>query len=58
MVFEGVECSVPNNPDSFLTSQYGDYLELPKDIHTHFQHVDHDDLETSKTKQAIENLID
>lgn len=58
MVFEGVECSVPNNPDSFLTSRYGDYLELPKDIHTHFQHVDHDDLETSKTKQAIENLID
>ena len=58
MTFEGIECSIPNNPDSFLTSRYGDYLELPKEIHTHFQHVDHDDLETSETKQAIKKLID
>lgn len=57
IVFEGVECYAPSNPDSFLTSRYGDYLSLPKDIHTHFQHVDHDELETPETKEALKRAI-
>lgn len=57
MEFEGIECSIPNNPDGFLTSRYGDYMELPKDIHSHFQHVDHDKLDSPETKQVFERLI-
>lgn len=56
-MFEGIECFIPNNPDSFLTSRYGDYLELPKDIHTHFRHVDHAELDTAEMKQAFNKLI-
>ena len=47
----------PNNPDSFLTSRYGDYMELPKDIHSHFQHVNHDKLNSPETKEVFERLI-
>lgn len=57
VMFEGIECFIPNNPDSFLTSRYGDYLELPRDIHTHFQHVDHAELDTPEMKQAFNRLI-
>ncbi len=57
MKFEGIECSLPHSPANFLTCSYGNYLELPKDIHTHFQHVDHDKLGARETKRAIEKLI-
>lgn len=57
MKFEGVKCSVPNNPGSFLTSSYGDYMELPKDIHSHFQHINHDKLDSPEAKEVFEGLI-
>lgn len=35
IMFEGVECNAPANPDGYLTKIYGDYMKIPdhKDIH-------------------------
>lgn len=55
--FEGVKLEAPGNPDVFLQSRYGDILELPKDIHTHFEHVDHDELESGDTNEAMRELL-
>lgn len=35
IVFDGVECNAPANPDGYLTNIYGDYMKIPdvKDIH-------------------------
>ena len=57
MEFEGVKLEAPGNPDVFLQSRYGDILELPKDIHTHFEHVDHDELESGDTNEAMRELL-
>lgn len=57
MTFEGVELEAPANPDVFLRSRYGDVMELPKDINTHFEHVDHDGLETSETAASLRDLL-
>ena len=38
--FEGVECFAPREYEKILSSCYGDWLELPKDLHTHFEHID------------------
>lgn len=40
-----------------LKSRYGDYLSLPSDMFTHFEHVDHDSLETSFTSDAIRSIL-
>ena len=34
-VFEGYELSVPNNSDAYLSVIYGDWREVPENIHTH-----------------------
>ena len=38
--FEGKEFSCPNNPDIYLTEQYGNYMQLPpedkRDVHAIF----------------------
>lgn len=54
--FEGIQLNAPHNYDSILKSQYGTYLDLPKDIHTHFQHVDHALLNTPETEEALKAL--
>lgn len=43
MQFEGEYLEAPANYDLLLRSPYGDYLELPKDIKSHFEHVSHDE---------------
>lgn len=57
-MFEGVEINVPANADAYLRSCYGDYLDLPKDIHSHFQHVSHDDLEAGATRDALSGFAE
>ena len=54
--FEGIQLNAPHNYDSILKSQYGTYLDLPKDIHTHFQHVDHALLNAPETEEALKAL--
>ena len=41
MVFEGVEVSVPKNPENVLKSMYGDYMRMPEleDRKPHFDKV-------------------
>ena len=56
--FEGVSLQAPGNPDVFLRSRYGDYLELPPDINTHFEHVNHDDIEVGAANEALRGLLD
>lgn len=55
--FEGIQLYAPHDYGTILHSHYGDYYELPNDIHTHFQHVDHTSLNDLDTKKALEELI-
>lgn len=55
--FEGKQLKAPCNPDIFLRSRYGNIYDLPKDINTHFEHVNHDDLECGNANNAIRKLI-
>ena len=57
MKFEGFELAVPSDWDNMLKSRYGDYLSLPSNMFTHFEHVDHDSLETSVTSDAIRSIL-
>lgn len=57
-MFEGIEINIPANPDAYLRSCYGDYLELPKDMNSHFQHVSHDDLEAGATHDALSRFAE
>ena len=38
--FEGLDCPAPRNGMRFITGQYGDIYSLPKDIVSHFDHVE------------------
>ena len=38
-VFEGYELSVPNNSDTYLSIIYGDWRDVPDDIHTHHAEI-------------------
>lgn len=58
IAFEGAQLEEPNNPDLFLWSRYGDIYELPNDINSHFQHVNHDDLESGSSNLALKRLFD
>ena len=51
--FEGKRFCAPREYEYMVISRYGDYLELPKDIHSHFQHMSHDALETDAVQDAI-----
>ena len=57
-MFEGIEINIPANPDAYLRSCYGDYLELPKDMNSHFQHVSHDDLEAGATHDTLSRFAE
>lgn len=54
--FEGRECFAPNNYERILTKEFGDYLSLPKDINSHYQHISENDMET--TQNELRKLID
>lgn len=57
MKFENVQLNVPRDFEVVLRSQYGDYLDLPKDIRTHYQHVDPASLSNAKVLQLIERAL-
>lgn len=53
LIFEGKKYPVPNQYEKILKRQYGDFYELPKDLTTHFQHIDYD----QRHIDAIKNFI-
>lgn len=57
MQFEGECLEAPANYDLLLRSPYGDYLELPKDIKSHFEHVSHDELDYGPARSALDGLV-
>lgn len=58
LIFEGVSLAVPHNWDSILRAWYGDYLELPNDLESHYIHIDTDVIETDAAQLALRSLID
>lgn len=38
--YMGVEVNIPNNPDRYLRSQYGDYWGMPSSFHRHTSHFE------------------
>ena len=51
--FAGLSVPAPHDYDFILRCRYDDYLELPKDINSHFQHINHDSLLDGKTSASI-----
>ncbi len=52
--YMGIKVNIPNNPDAYLRSQYGDYWGIPNDFHRHTSHFGSkfeniDDLKTLAT---------
>lgn len=56
--FEGRKFYAPRDYEYVLTSDYGDYLTLPNDIHSHVQHTSREVLEAPETVQALSSVID
>lgn len=54
--FEGIECLAPKEFEALLASEYGDILELPNDINTHFKHVSPDELKENQLEKALEKI--
>ena len=40
VAFAGLQLSAPRDPEAVLELIYGDWLALPDDMFTHFQHVE------------------
>lgn len=55
--FESSEFCVPHDADYVLRSRYGNYLELPKDINTHYQHIGSDRRESLEAENAIKGIL-
>lgn len=55
--FEGRMLFAPGNSDSVLRHSYGDYLELPDDIHSHFHHVPREMLSSEAVRSAIRSSL-
>lgn len=55
--FEGRMLFAPANSDSVLRHSYGDYLELPDDIHSHFHHVPREMLSNETVRSAIRSSL-
>lgn len=55
--FEGHMLLAPANCDSVLRHSYGDYLELPDDIHSHFHHVPREMLSNEAVRNAIRSSL-
>lgn len=56
--FEGMTLPVPRCSDQRLRIAYGDFLELPDDIHSHIVHVDKDELATSEVQERLRHYVD
>lgn len=55
--FEAIQLEGPADPDLSLRSAYGDYLELPKDIRSHFEHTPHDELDFGAAHDVLTELV-
>lgn len=55
--FEGVALPAPSNFDGILRRSYGDYLALPADIHSHYEHVSKTRLANEAVKESIEKHL-
>lgn len=44
VVFEGLKVEAPNQYSKYLERQYGDIYKLPKDLVTHFHHIDQNNI--------------
>lgn len=53
--FEGFELYAPSNYEAILSRAYGDIYDLPKDIHSHYQHVN--DQSISESSSALKSLV-
>lgn len=56
--FEGHRFSAPKDPESVLQTLYGEYLSLPRDITTHFAHIDKRLFDNQETRDAINKLAE
>ena len=56
--FEGIDLQVPQDWDNMLYSQYGDYWILPRDINSHYKHVDREELESADVRRSLEQLLE
>ena len=54
ITYDGIKLSAPNKYDVYLRRLYGDYLEIPKDLVTHFQHIKRADLNTKAIQEFLE----
>lgn len=55
--FEGLKLPIPRNADLALKSRYGNYLELPGDICSHYEHIDRSRFDNEQTKETIGLLL-
>lgn len=53
--FEGLAVYAPHNYQKVLFENYGDIYDLPKDIHTHYQHVSDDAMQQASS--ALKGLL-
>ena len=51
--FEGIALSAPSDASEVLRRSYGDYLALPEDIHSHYEHVSKTRLASEVVKKSI-----
>lgn len=51
--FDGAQISVPNDYDTYLKRIYGDYLEIPNDLVSHFHHIARDTIDV----KAIQDFL-
>lgn len=55
--FEGIECNAPNSHRAILERLYGDYLSIPKDIKTHYEHVSKKDIKGLEFEALIGSVL-
>ena len=58
VIFEGINCPAPNECQDILSNTYGDIYSLPKDIVSHFRHVDLGHFADEETRKKLEHIID
>ena len=54
ILYDGIKVSVPNDYDFYLKNLYGDYLEIPKDLASHFHHIQRTNLDTKAIQEFLE----
>lgn len=53
LTFENLKVEAPKEYDQYLKRQYGDIYQLPKDLATHYQHIDQSNIDTSTIKAFL-----